>query len=90
MVLQVLAPTCPSPVDLNCTALCDNMGLMTYLEAPPTLPPGSLEELLSKSQFWVYLGIVVVAWCGLSVSVVMSDTICFQLLGWLLLYLFVL
>ncbi|KAK4315572.1 hypothetical protein Pmani_013213 [Petrolisthes manimaculis] len=78
---EVLVPTCPAPVSLNCTSICDNTGLMMYLEAPPTLPPETYEELVSNSQFWVYLGAVVVAWCGLTTSIVMSDTTCFQLLG---------
>lgn len=78
---EVSDPTCPAQTTINCTLLCDDGNLMSYFGAPLTLPPTTFDDLLSHHQFWLYLFCVIVAWCGLAITVVMSDTICFKLLG---------
>nr|XP_053638026.1 major facilitator superfamily domain-containing protein 6-like isoform X1 [Cherax quadricarinatus] len=78
---EVSDPTCPAQTTINCTLLCKDNSLMSYLGAPLTVPPTSIDELLSHHQFWLYVLCFIIAWCGLAVTVVMSDTVCFQLLG---------
>ncbi|XP_071519620.1 major facilitator superfamily domain-containing protein 6 [Panulirus ornatus] len=73
--------TCPTEITINCSMVCDDGSFMNYLDAPVTVPPSTYHELLSYYQFWLYVLTVVIAWCGLGVTVVMSDTICFQVLG---------
>ncbi|KAK7076665.1 hypothetical protein SK128_027152 [Halocaridina rubra] len=74
---QITDPTCPTLTHANTTVNCDDVSFMSYIDAPP-MP---YEELLTHYQFWMYLFCIIVAWCGLAVTVVMSDTVCFQLLG---------
>ncbi|KAG7161239.1 Major facilitator superfamily domain-containing protein 6-like 8 [Homarus americanus] len=78
---EVIEPTCPALSTVNCSLLCDDGSFMNYLGAPLTIPPSTYDELLSYHQFWIYLVCFIVAWCGLAITVVMSDTICFKLLG---------
>ncbi|XP_045109294.1 major facilitator superfamily domain-containing protein 6-A-like [Portunus trituberculatus] len=72
--------TTVTPV-LTCRGTCDDPGLMTFLGAPPTKQAKGYEEVTKHTSFWLHLLCMVVAWSGLAVCVVMSDTICFQLLG---------
>ncbi|XP_063608219.1 major facilitator superfamily domain-containing protein 6-like [Penaeus indicus] len=79
--MELADPTCPDLTSLNCTLVCNDGRFMSYMEAPLTVPPTTYQELLSYHQFWLYLLCVIIAWSGLGISVVMSDTVCFQLLG---------
>ncbi|XP_071519609.1 major facilitator superfamily domain-containing protein 6-like isoform X2 [Panulirus ornatus] len=74
--------TCPTQITINCTMVCDDGRFMNYLHAPLTIPPTTYDELLSHYQFWLYLCAIAIAWCGQAVTIVMTDTISYQLLGW--------
>ena len=65
----------------DCTIDCDSDATMNFLGVPPLIPATSYDDLLHHHQFWLYLLCVVIAWVGLAITVTMSDTICFQLLG---------
>lgn len=72
---------CDSSVRENCTMKCDSNKLMKFLDAPNDIPLSTYSEILDNKSFWIYLILFNLAWTAFAICVVMSDTICFKLLG---------
>ncbi|KAB7496229.1 hypothetical protein Anas_04057 [Armadillidium nasatum] len=78
---KILNPICDSSVRENCTMKCDSNSLMKFLDAPNDIPLSTYSEILDDKSFWIYLILFNLAWTAFAICVVMSDTICFKLLG---------
>ncbi|KAL7642124.1 UNVERIFIED_CONTAM: hypothetical protein RMT77_006684 [Armadillidium vulgare] len=78
---KILNPMCDSSVRENCTMKCDSNKLMKFLDAPNDIPLSTYSEILDNKSFWIYLILFNLAWTAFAICVVMSDTICFKLLG---------
>ncbi|XP_064083016.1 major facilitator superfamily domain-containing protein 6-B-like [Macrobrachium nipponense] len=74
---EIVYPTCPDIIRANSSVLCDDKGFMNYIGTSGV----SYEEMISHYEFWLYLICIIIAWSGFAITVVMSDTVCFQLLG---------
>lgn len=74
---EIEYPTCSDIIHANSSVVCDDKGFMNYIGTPGI----SYEEMISHYEFWLYLICIIIAWSGFAITVVMSDTVCFQLLG---------
>ncbi|CAG9770502.1 unnamed protein product [Ceutorhynchus assimilis] len=74
---RIFTPSCSLPIRTTCNIACDKKDIESLLLR--TEIPDS--EAYSTYQFWVFLLLMIVAWCGQAAAVSLGDAICFELLG---------
>ncbi|KAB7502225.1 hypothetical protein Anas_13782, partial [Armadillidium nasatum] len=74
-------PFCNPSVKENCTVNCDIKSMMDTLGKADESSSINYSEMLRTNSFWIFLLLSSIMWSAFSINVVMSDTICFKLLG---------
>ncbi|RXG71495.1 Major facilitator superfamily domain-containing protein 6 [Armadillidium vulgare] len=74
-------PFCNPSVEENCTVNCDVKSMMETLGKAADSSSFNYSEMLRINSFWIFLLLASIMWSAFSINVVMSDTICFKLLG---------
>ncbi|XP_055373884.1 major facilitator superfamily domain-containing protein 6-like [Condylostylus longicornis] len=72
------APLYAKMYDVNCEINCEDHFLKSSLVNRGTLPD---DEITQKYDFWLFCGLLLLAYSAASVVMSMADTICFDLLG---------
>lgn len=82
---KVHYPNCPKSEDRissTCNMKCDNSDVNDLIKT------SGLEDknVVNLYQFWLFLSLMIISWIGQAIVVSVGDTICFELLGNLILY----
>ncbi|EFA00564.1 major facilitator superfamily domain-containing protein 6 [Tribolium castaneum] len=72
---------CPCGKECHISTVCDITCDDYTLNSMVTQTAVSDEDVYSKSQFWIFLILMIFGWVGQAVVVSVGDAICFQLLG---------
>jgi len=75
---EVEHPHFSSSTSMQCSVVCDNLDVQSYIQKPIPDAPGT--TVYSTLQFQLLLGLMIGSWASMAVVVSLSDSICFSLL----------